>query len=152
METPVEHPPNYVIRHSTLIHAEPMQVYQALTTPQGLDAWFTIEASLNATPGGEIHFRWQNCEPDHISTKDGGPVLEAIPGKRFIFQRLPIHQHITPLSELNLALNVGGTIVSLRGYGFADNEPGTTAMIDNTAYWGETLTLLKFYLEHGLHH
>lgn len=151
MAVPVEHPHNFVIRHSTFIHAELMQVNQALTTPQGLDAWFTTGASLYATPGGEIHFRWQNWEPDHISADDGGPVLEAIPGKRFVFQWHPDSSTYRTTVELNLASDVGGTIVSLRGYSFADTEPGIAARIDNASGWGEARTLCKFYPEHGLH-
>lgn len=56
------------VTHSTLIHADPLRVYLALTTPEGFDAWFTTGASVNAPPGGEIHFRWVNWGPDHIST------------------------------------------------------------------------------------
>ena len=67
------------LSHKTLIHADPMQVYKALTTSDGLDAWFTSGARVNAVPGGEIHFRWEDWGPEHISTEDAGTVLEAIP-------------------------------------------------------------------------
>jgi uncharacterized protein YndB with AHSA1/START domain len=43
--------PMLEIRHSTLIRADPMQIYAALTTFEGLDAWFTSGAQVDAHPG-----------------------------------------------------------------------------------------------------
>lgn len=141
---------NLDIRHSTLIRADPLRVYQALTTSEGLDAWFTTGASVNAHPGGEIHFRWVNWGPAHLTTEDGGPVLEAIPGSHFVFQWHPDLPDYATTVEINLAKIEGGTIVSLHEHGFADTASGITAMINCATGWGEALTLLKFYLEHSL--
>ena len=138
------------LTHSTFIRANPRQVYQALTTAQGLDAWFTTGASVHAAQGGKIHFRWVNWGPNNISTEDGGPVLEAIPGKRFVFQWHPDTLDYTTTVEINLSFKDGGTIVSLCEHGFAATPSGLQAMIDCPTGWGEALTLLKFYLEHGL--
>ena len=143
---------NQAICHSTFIHANPMQVYLALTTPQGLDAWFTTGASVQAIKGGEINFRWVNWGPDHISTQDGGSVLEAIPGERFVFQWHPDVPDYPTTVEINLTFKDGGTIVSLREHGFAATPSGLQAMVDCATGWGEALTLLKFYLEYGLHY
>jgi uncharacterized protein YndB with AHSA1/START domain len=141
-----------VISHSTFIRVNPMQVYQALATPQGLDAWFTTGASVQVKKDGEIHFRWVNWGPHHISTEDGGPVLEAIPGERFIFQWHPDVPDYPTTVEINVTFKDGGTIVSLCEHGFADTPSGLQAMVDCATGWGEALTLLKFYLEYGLHY
>jgi len=141
---------NLELHHSTLIHAQPERVYDALTTSNGLDAWFTSGASVNAYPGGEIHFRWVNWGPDHISTEDGGLVLKAIPPEHFVFQWHPDLPEYATTVEINLVPKDGGTIVSLREFGFAHTASGIAALANCASGWGEALTLLKFYLEHGL--
>jgi uncharacterized protein YndB with AHSA1/START domain len=145
-----EFPRKLELNHSTLIRADALRVYQALTTSKGLDAWFTTGASVDAHPGGEIHFRWVNWGPERISTEDRGPVLEAIPGSRFVFQWHPDLPVYATTVEINLTPIDGGTIVSLREHGFADTDSGIAALGNCAAGWGEALTLLKFYLEHGL--
>ena len=40
------------IRQSTLVRAKPEKVYDALTTGEGLDAWFTVGSEVDARPGG----------------------------------------------------------------------------------------------------
>ncbi len=150
--TTQESPPGLEIRHSTLIRVEPSQVYNALTTSQGLDAWFTHGARVNPHPGGEILFRWEDWGPDHITTEDGGPVKEALPPYRFVFQWHPDLPDYATTVEIDLKPSGDGTIVSLREHGFAETVSGRTAMINCASGWGEALTLLKFYLEHGLHY
>ncbi len=140
------------IHHSTLIYTDPLRVYRALTTSEGLDAWFTSGARVKEYPGGEIHFRWENWGPSHITVEDDGTVLEAIPSKRFSFQWHPDLPEYATTVEIDIEPTEGGTIVSLREHGFAETASGIAAMIDCATGWGEALTLLKFYLEHGLHY
>jgi uncharacterized protein YndB with AHSA1/START domain len=93
-----------------------------------------------------------NWGPDHITAEDGGLVLEAIPVERFIFQWHPDTPDYATTVEINIASAEDGTIVRLREYGFADSESGLDAVLNCAAGWGEALTLLKFYLEHGVHY
>lgn len=85
--------------HSTLIYAEPERVFIALTTSEGLDAWFTSGALVNAHSGGEIIFRWVNWGPHQITTEDGGSILEIIPPRRFVFQWHPDLPSMRPPSR-----------------------------------------------------
>jgi len=146
----LENHPELEIHQKTLIRSDPMRIYNALTTSDGLDAWFTTGAQVDTSPGGEIHFRWVDWGPDHINAEDGGPVMEAIPQKRFVFQWHPDLPDYATTVEINIEPNEGGTIVSLREYGYADTASARMAMINCATGWGEALTLLKFYLEHGL--
>lgn len=139
------------IRHSTWIRSSPTDIYRALTTPEGLDSWFT-KSTVNPVPGGEIRFHWVDWGPDHITTEDGGPVLEAIPSERFVFQWHPDTPDYATTVEIMIEPSEDGTIVSLREYGFADTPSASLAMINCATGWGEALTLLKFYLEHGIHY
>ena len=52
--------------------------------------------------------------------------------------------------ELNLEASGDGTIVRVKEDGYPNSEAGLAACLDCAAGWGEAMTLLKFYLEHGL--
>ena len=136
--------------HSALIRADSLRIYNALTTSEGVDAWFTSGAKVNPYPGGQIRFRWENWGPDNLTAEDGGLVLEAVPAQRFVFQWHPDSPEYVTTVEINFRSSENGTIVSLREYGFADTPCGRTAMLNCATGWGEALTLLKFYIEHGI--
>ena len=137
-------------RHAVLIRAERERVYDALTTAEGLDGWFTTGASVDAEPQGIIAFRWQDWGPDHITTEDSGIVLEAQRPERFVFQWDSDDPYRAVTVEFDLEESVKGTIVRLRESGYHTTPTGLKAMVEHAASWGEALTLLKFYVEYGL--
>ena len=49
---------------------------------------------------------------------------------------------ITPVDD--------GSIVTLRETGYPDTDIAKQVMLGVATGWGEALTLLKFYLEHGV--
>jgi uncharacterized protein YndB with AHSA1/START domain len=136
------------IQHRTFINAAPDKVYETLATGEGWDAWFTQGTTVDARPGGMIHFRFKDFGPDHITLEDGGKVLEAIPGEKFVYQWKPgdstttISFHLTELGK--------GTLVSLVESGYTQSEKDLKAFADCAVGWGEALTLLKYFLEHGI--
>ena len=65
------------VEHVTYIDAPIERVYETLTTADGWDSWFTDGTTLDAVPGGQIHFRWVNFGADRVTVEDGGPVLEV---------------------------------------------------------------------------
>jgi uncharacterized protein YndB with AHSA1/START domain len=141
---------NVEIRHSTIIRAAPERVFEASTTGEGLDGWFTTGADVDARPGGRIRFRWVDWGPDQFSGEDGGPVLESRRPERFVFQWFPDHPSYPTTVEVDFEAVSEGTAVHLREWGYQDTESGWRACLDCAAGWGEALTLLKFYVEHGL--
>jgi len=145
-----EFPHRLTITHATFIRTDPSRIYNALTTAECLDAWFTSGSRVESHPGGEIFFNWVDWGPDHITTADKGLVLEAIQPNLFVFQWHPDLPEYATTVEINIYQVENGTIVRLREYGFADTASGYKAMISCAAGWGEALTLLKFYLEYGL--
>jgi uncharacterized protein YndB with AHSA1/START domain len=136
------------IRHATLVRASPERVYAAFTTAEGLDSWFTSGAKVDPQPGGEIRFHWNAWGPDQVTGEDGGPVLEARPPERFVFQWRPDSPDYFTTVEVNFEAVPEGTVVRLREHGYRDTPAGREAFANCAAGWGEALTLLKFFVEH----
>jgi uncharacterized protein YndB with AHSA1/START domain len=143
-------PGDLEIRHATFVRADPERVYEAFTTAEGLDAWFTVGASVDPRPGGQIQFRWQDWGPDRVTGEDGGPVLEAIRPQRFVFQWHPESDSYATTVEVDFLCTEGGTNVRLREHGYQDTPTSRRCLVDCAAGWGEALTLLKVYVEHGI--
>lgn len=134
------------IEHSVYINASPDEVYDTLTTGVGWDAWFTNGTTVDPRQGGEIRLRWKNFGAGHITTEDGGTVLEAVTNQKFVFQWSPSN-HPTTVS-MTLVPRGEGTLLTVRETGYELND--LKAFMNCATGWGEALTLLKFYLEYGL--
>jgi len=138
--------------HSTLVRAPIEKVYDSITTGEGLDSWFTQGASVDRRPGGKIHFRWDG-ERTAITEgiiEDGGPILEAIRPSSFVFQWSPDNNTYYTTVELVFKEEEKGTRVTVKESGFQDTLEGRKALIGCSTGWGEALTMLKYYLEHGV--
>jgi uncharacterized protein YndB with AHSA1/START domain len=135
------------IEVNTYIAVPPQRVYDALTTPSVWDAWFTQGMELDPRAGGSILFRWIDAMVDRYTTTAGGPVLEAEPPRRFVFQWTPGDS--TTTIEFELERLGPGTRLSVKESGHRLTQKDVEALADCAAGWGEALTLLKFYLEHG---
>lgn len=132
------------------IRAKPERVYDAITTAEGLNNWFTTAASVDARPGGEIRFYWEGWGPDRYTGENGGPVLEADRPDKFVFQWKSDDNSFTTTVEINFEKVREGTAVRLVEYGYEDSPQGVKNLIDRASGWGQALTLLKFFVEYGL--
>jgi len=138
------------IHHSVIIFASPERVYDALTTSQGWDGWFTRGTEVDARPGGFIRFRWVDWGPDRFTGEDGGPVMDALRPARFVFQWSPDSPSYATTVSIHISAVPAGSRVDLVEKGYHDTPSGKRALADCATGWGEALTLLKVYLEHGL--
>ncbi|GGA67911.1 SRPBCC family protein [Ornithinibacillus halotolerans] len=138
------------INHSTYIKAPVEKVYQTLTSAEGWNAWFTDNTMLEMDykGNGEIILRWENFGSDQVDIEDGGKILEVVSNKRFVFQWSPGEQPSTVRFELEPYRE--GTAVTLYETGYTNSEKDLRACIQCAVGWGEALTLLKVYLEHGI--
>jgi uncharacterized protein YndB with AHSA1/START domain len=136
------------IRAKTYIGVSPQRVYRMLTTGSEWDAWFTQGTQIDPRPGGRILFRWVNWAVDRYTCESGGPVLEAVPSKRFVFQWTP--GETTTTIAFDLEPSGAGTILRVEESGHTSSWKDLEALVDCAAGWGEALTLLKMYLEHGI--
>ena len=135
---------------ATLVRAPRERVYHALTQAEHLDAWFTTGAEVDARPGGTMRWRWVDWGPDRVTEEDWGPVLEADRPARYVFRWQEALGGTTV--EVDFADRADGTVIRLREHGYPDTPAGWAGFSDCSTGWGEALTLLKFYVEHGLHY
>lgn len=136
------------IRCRTYIDAAPQRVYEMLATGSGWDAWFTQGTEVDARPGGTICFRWVDWAVDRYTTEARGPVLEAEPPHRFVFQWTPGDS--TTTIEFDLQALGPGTVLEVRESGHTGSRRDLEALAECAGGWGEALALLKMYLEHGV--
>jgi uncharacterized protein YndB with AHSA1/START domain len=141
---------NRRVTFSTLVRATPERVFDAIATAEGLDAWFTKGASVEARPGGSIRFRWENWGPDGYTGENGGPVLESRRPERFVFRWKVDSGSYETTVEISFQPRQAGTIVRLVEHGYEDSPAGTQDMLNRASGWAQVLTLMKFYLEHGV--
>ncbi|WLD94668.1 SRPBCC domain-containing protein [Alkalihalobacillus sp. AL-G] len=136
------------INHKTLIRIDADKVYETLTTGAGWDAWFTDGTRVDIEDGvGEIRLVWKKWGPDSVTAEDGGTITKAEPNQCFEFQWSPGKELVTTVN-FQLEEVEDGTVVTVTETGY-DVENLSTCIMCATG-WGEALTLLKFYLEHGI--
>lgn len=138
------------VNFKTLVRVKPERAYDALATGEGLDEWFTTGASVDARPGGSIHFRWKDWGLDRYSGENSGPVLEARRPERFVFQWKADSGSYHTTVEISFEPVEEGTIVRLIEYGYEETSAGMQDLLNRVSGWAQVLTLMKFYLEHGV--
>ena len=141
------------VTHTEFIKAPRERVYDAFATADGLDGWFTRGSRVDARPGGEIYFRWADWGPEkNINMDATGRVIEAKRPERFVYEWPGDEKGTFTTVEIILEEREGGTLLRLREYGFLDTDGGRKHMVGNASGWGEALTLVKIWLEHGIHY
>jgi uncharacterized protein YndB with AHSA1/START domain len=131
-------------KHREWIRASREKVYDAFATSEGLNGWWTVGGSVDARPGGRMHFRFADWGADKINAEFDGRVVEARRPERFVY-KWGIRESETTV-ELTFEEKDGGTLVQVREYGFAD----VASLAGNSTGWGVVLTLVKFRVERGL--
>jgi len=131
-------------KHSEFIRASREKCYDAFATSDGINAWFTEGARIDARPGGAMLFKFVEWGADKINAEFPGRVIEAQRPERFVFEWGSDAEATTV--ELAFESAEGGTIVRVRERGFAKID----SALGNSAGWGECLTLMKFWVEHRI--
>lgn len=147
------------IQNSLYIDDKPETIFKLLTTAVGWNSWFTKETTLDARPGGHMKLVWKDWGVNHVNVHVACEVVEVIPASKFSFwwnnscdettgQTLPSNdcQENRSLVTFLLEKRGNGTIVHLTDAGYNDMASFHMCAVG----WGEALTLLKFYVEHGV--
>jgi uncharacterized protein YndB with AHSA1/START domain len=138
------------VNFKTLVRVAPERVYDALATGAGLDEWFTTGATVDAKPGGVIHFRWQDWGLERYTGENRGTVLEARRPERFVFQWKADSGTYNTTVAIDFEQVPEGTIVKLVEHGYQATPAGMQDLLNRVSGWAQVLTLMKFYLEHGV--
>jgi uncharacterized protein YndB with AHSA1/START domain len=138
------------VHFSTLIRAKPERAYDAIATTEGINGWFTTGATVDPRPGGAYHFRWKDYGLTKYCGENRGTVLEASRPKRFVFRWKADSGGYDTTVEIDFEPVKEGTIVRLKERGYEDSTVGEQDFMNRVYGWAEVLTLMKFYVEHGL--
>jgi uncharacterized protein YndB with AHSA1/START domain len=136
------------VQHRAFINAPVATIFRLLTTAEGWCGWFTSQAVVEPRAGGRIRFEWSDFGPDHYTATDEGRVVEVLENRRFSFTWSPA-QHET-LVAFSLEPRGDGCMLSVEESGYHAAGEDVAVALSVATGWGEALTLLKFYAEHGL--
>ncbi len=136
------------IDQATYINAPVQKVYETLTTASGWNAWFTRETTLDPIVGGEFVLRWRNWSTKHIDFDAVCEIIEMVPHRVFKF-RWP-SRHLTTTVTFTLTPCADGTLLAVTESGYDASQDGLAGLVECAGGWGEAITLLKVYLEHGI--
>ncbi len=136
------------IRQRTFIAATPETVFDTITSADEWNRFFTTGMVLEPRPGGICSFAWKDWGPDKYTLTVPGRVVEIERPTLFGFQ-WGSEGNATTI-RIEFASADGGTVVTLTEEGYQDTPEGRAMIVECAAGWGEALTLLKFYIEHGV--
>ncbi|QTM99742.1 hypothetical protein ERJ70_10780 [Sediminibacillus dalangtanensis] len=139
-----------IIKHRTYIKKQVSVVYNALTTEEGWNAWFTDGTTLILSEDGKGTLRlcWENFGVEGQWVEEYCQITAMDTDKLFAFSWKP-GQSETVVRFLLKAYEAG-TIVELEEKGYSLSNLDVQTSLFCAAGWGEAMTLLKIYLETGL--
>jgi uncharacterized protein YndB with AHSA1/START domain len=118
------------VEREVLLPASPARVWEALSDPDQLSAWFGADASIDLRPGGRARFRW----PD--GTERTATVETAEEPRLLVFRWLPFEldhgeARLTGVGRVRIALepHEGGTLLRV-------TESGAPAGADDSREGG----------------
>ena len=139
------------IRYATLIHVRRADVFRAVATADGWNAWFTTSCELEPFPGGAFRPVWKQFGPDKIDSADDGRVLAIRAPELIQCQWNAAGPDHPTVFTLVLERSGRNTVVRMTDEGYPDaSEEQVARLLDCSAAWGEALTLLKFHCEYGV--
>lgn len=136
------------IEHTTYVAASPREVFDLVATGEGWSRWFARAATIDPRPGGGYRFEWAGFGPEHVDLVLEGRVTAWEPGEVFAFEwdsgaeRTAVTITVEPRGD--------GTIVRVEDAGYGSRPESVRALVECAVGWGEALTLLKFFAEHGV--
>lgn len=119
-------------------------VFDAITTADGLRSWFPLEARVELRQGGKIVFCW-----DKDCTKTSTmAILDYDSGGRIVWdwyadhtnKHAPVYWQVKPSREK-------GSVVTIRQGPFSDDKDSLIAMATESAFWQWHLCNLRSVME-----
>jgi uncharacterized protein YndB with AHSA1/START domain len=138
--------PDRIERTMELAHP-PAAVWAALTTAEGLSAWFGQEATIDLRPGGKAWMKWDN---GHVADMRVERVEEPnVFGYTWHIYGLPEDDPRRTYVEFTLEPAGDGTRLTVTESGFAQlpDDAYTVAYDGNAGGWASELGELASYLD-----
>jgi uncharacterized protein YndB with AHSA1/START domain len=138
--------PDRIERTVEIAHP-PAKVWAALTTAEGLSAWFGQEVRIDLRPGGSAWMKWDN---GHTADMRVERVEEpAVFGFTWHIYGLPEDDPRRTYVEFSLQSAGAGTLLTVVESGFAQlpEDAYRTAYHGNTQGWASELGELADYLD-----
>ncbi|WOO43694.1 SRPBCC domain-containing protein [Rubellicoccus peritrichatus] len=143
----MEHIPS--IKYQTFIAASPDKVYRAIATGSGWDDWFTTKATIHLEEMS-YDFYWENFGGGRETVSQNGRIIHAEHNRKFGLEWQTAEDGNRTIANFVLTPHGTGTLVELEESGYTWSEKDIRVSLICAGGWGEALTLLKFYLEHGI--
>ncbi|WP_053219304.1 SRPBCC family protein [Virgibacillus senegalensis] len=139
-----------VIKHRTYIKTYASDIYRALTTEKGWNAWFTDETTLTFSEDGKGTLRlcWEDFGQERQCIVEHCQITAMATDKLFAFTWKPGRSET--IVRLLLKPYKAGTMVELEEKGYTLSNQDLETSLYCASGWGEALTLFKIYLETGL--
>jgi len=138
------------IKQRTFIAVPPEKVYDTITSGDGWNAFFTHATEIDPKPGGSMVFRWEDWGPDFYTSESECKVVTTDRPKKFAFQWGFKREDDPTTVTFDLEAKDGGTVVTLTESGYLNTSEARRSILSCASGWAEAVTLLKFYLEHGI--
>lgn len=131
------------IEKEVFVRATPEDVWNAITTAQGLTRWFPVHARVEGGDGGSIWLSWGG------GTEGQAPITAWEPTRRFGWTES--RGAIQLAVDFYLAPREGGTVVRLVQSGFGDGSDWDAEYHMTEGGWAYFIEHLRVYLErhHG---
>ncbi len=138
------------IKQRTFVAVPAEKIYDTITSGDGWNAFFTHATEIDPVPGGKMVFRWKDWGPDHYESSAECKVLTAERPTEFAFEWYPVGKDNPTTVRFHLEARDSGTVVTLTESGYPDTPKARAMILECACGWGEAVTLLKFWLEHGV--
>lgn len=136
------------IRKSIFICAPSEKVFEAITSADHWNKYFTTGMKLDPRPGGVCDFKWHNWGPDLFRGESPGQVLEIEEPALFTFEWGGPGKKTT--ATLKIEPKYDGSVLTLEEHGYPETNEGREYLVECAAHWGELLALIKFYVEYDI--
>lgn len=139
------------IEHATFVRAPADKVFRAISTAEGLNAWWTQGTVMERRVGGRILFAWREWGPDKLTVEGRARILQLRENEVFAWRWDDAEGYPSRTSEIELEERDGGTVVRVTDTPTDPDAPhGDIIPLAVAAGWGEALTLMKMWVEHGV--
>jgi uncharacterized protein YndB with AHSA1/START domain len=146
--------PERPVIHEAMIAADPMRVFDTLTTSEGVGGFLEVEASVELAIGGSYELLFNPDDPPGQRGSEGCRILAYVPGESLSFSWnappvLPAIRGLHTWVVITLTPVDAATHVRLVHTGFAEGPDWEEDRRYFERAWGNVLAALQRYLAGG---